>query len=327
MSRPWVQRTLTPLQALYAAGVLLKNFAYDRQWRKPRRLARPVISVGNLSVGGAGKTPVVIALARLLAGHGLAVDVLSRGYGRRSPLPVERVAADGDAGRFGDEPLLIAKAAEVPVYVGASRYRAGLLAETESATSLHLLDDGFQHRKLARAVDILVVHPGDAADHLLPAGRLREPWSAVRRADILVLRDEDAHSEALLQQAGIAKPVWRVRRSLALPPHIASAVAFCAIAHPAEFFEGLRRGGLHLRATLAFRDHHAFTRHEQRAIASHAHGVSALLTTEKDYVRLSPRARAELNRAAPLLPVPLVAELVDPDRCLHTLLQLLDERR
>jgi len=119
-------------------------------------------------------------LAQLLVEHGTAVDVLSRGYGRRSKV-VERVAVGGSAEEFGDEPLQIAQAAGVPVFVGASRYRAGLLAEAEGP-AVHLLDDGFQHRELARDVDIVVLHRSAFAERLLPAGRWREGFAALARA-------------------------------------------------------------------------------------------------------------------------------------------------
>lgn len=172
---------LTPLELLYAAGLRASNARYDRT--EPARLKWPVVSVGNLSVGGAGKTPLVIRLAHLLAERGFAPDVLSRGYGRASTA-AERVNPAGGVESFGDEPLLIVRAAHVPVFVGASRYAAGMLSElgeSDAARHVHLLDDGFQHRQLARAVDIVVVHPDDVRDRLLPVGRLREPLSSLER--------------------------------------------------------------------------------------------------------------------------------------------------
>ena len=138
---------LAPLVPLYAAAVRAKNLAYERGWARPKRLRWPVVSIGNLSMGGSGKTPLTIRLAQLLRERGFAVDVLSRGYGRQSKV-VERVTTGGSAEEFGDEPLLIAEAAGVPVFVGANRYRAGMLAEASAAGPvLHLLDDGFQHRR------------------------------------------------------------------------------------------------------------------------------------------------------------------------------------
>ena len=352
MSEPLWQRALTPLQAPYAAALAAKNLAYTRGWLHPRALAWPVVSIGNLSVGGAGKTPVVIALAHLLTRRGLHVDVLSRGYSRQSPAPVERVRErvrergrerglergwdDGDALRFGDEPLLIAQAARVPVYVGASRFAAGVLAEREGAAlpGIHLLDDGFQHRKLARSIDIVVMHPtdasGDASGRLLPVGRLREPLSTLRRADFLILREDDAGTEAALRANGIHKPIWRVRRVLAPPaiPSLAgsSAVAFCAIAHPQDFFAGLRAHGIPLSHTLAFRDHHRFRARDMEAIVRRAAGAACVLTTEKDWVRLSPAAHRQLSLTAPLLAVPLRAEILDADACVSALLHLLAAR-
>ena len=186
-----MMRPFAFLVPAYAAAIAAKNAAYERGWAEAKRLGWPVVSVGNLSVGGSGKTPVVIRLAQLLQADGIAVDVLSRGYGR-SGEGVERVDASGDAGRFGDEPVLIARKAAVPVYVGTSRYDAGRLAERSAAgAGIHLLDDGFQHRKLARDLDIVVLHASDFVEGLLPAGRLREPLSALKRAQVVVLREED----------------------------------------------------------------------------------------------------------------------------------------
>ncbi len=323
------QGLLAPLQAPYALALAIKNLGYDRGWFPARELAWPVISIGNLSVGGAGKTPVAIALANLLGACGVHADVLSRGYGRRSPQPVERVDPDGDANRFGDEPVLIANATQAPVYVGGSRWAAGSLAERDPQTArgIHLLDDGFGHRKLARTVDIVVVHPVDIIARLLPAGRLREPLRSLRRADFLILREDDTESEAALESAELRKPVWRVRRSLAAPALEGSAVAFCGIAHPGEFFASLRAHGISLRDTLAFRDHHAFTESDLRSISRRATGAGALLTTEKDFVRLTSTAQRQLSLTAPLLPVPLRAEILEAGRCVSALLDLVAERR
>ena len=164
-----MNRALLALTPLYAAAVAAKNLAYDRGWLRAEHLRGPVISVGNLSVGGSGKTPLTLRLAELLRERDLAVDVLSRGYGRRSEATA-KVDPQGSAQNFGDEPLLMARAG-VLVYVGDSRYEAGMLAERDAGSPrVHLLDDGFQHRQLARNVDVVVLHRGDFADQLLPAG-------------------------------------------------------------------------------------------------------------------------------------------------------------
>src|SRR4051794_33496332 len=152
-ARPW----LLPLTPLYRLVLAARELQLRRAWQPVRQLRFPVISVGNLSTGGTGKTPVVIALAKALGQAGFAVDVLSRGYGRKSNAP-GRVDPFGSAEDFGDEPLLIARESRVPVYVARERYQAGLLAERDPARErdqpcIHILDDGFQHRQLHRDVN------------------------------------------------------------------------------------------------------------------------------------------------------------------------------
>jgi tetraacyldisaccharide 4'-kinase len=293
------QLLLTPLVPLYAAALAAKNLAYDRHWITAKRLEWPVVSIGNLSVGGAGKTPVVIRLAQLLRDACHSVDVLSRGYGRSSD-EVTRVDPDGLASHYGDEPLLISRTARVPVYVGADRYAAGLLAErSQSTRGIHLLDDGFQHRRLARDLDIVVLHASDFDQHLLPAGRLREPLTALHRAGILILRAEDRHLEVELRRYNITAPNWIQHRRLVVEP-AARAVAFCGIARPGEFFAVLRAQGIDIAATSAYRDHHTWSNTDLDALLQlrTRHSAESFITTEKDFVRLSPAQRARL---APLL--------------------------
>ncbi len=332
---PGAGRLLLPLVPVYRAALGAKNTAYARGWLPSRRLQAPVISIGNLSVGGAGKTPLVIRLAELLAGRGFAVDVLSRGYGRFGR-GAERVQAGpehepGDlsshtaAARYGDEPLLIARTSGVPVYVGASRYEAGLAAERDQKQGqVHLLDDGFQHRQLARAVDIVVLHRSDFTAGLLPAGRLREPLSALRRASVAVLRVEDEAFAPELRRRFPGLPVWSMTREIVLESSEGRAVAFCGIAHPEEFFASLTRAGVSLAASLAFRDHHAYTDADVAALAGKvaATGEVRLLTTEKDLVRLSAGQRALLGQSAGLAPVPLRARLLDEEAALSWLLSV-----
>ena len=177
---------MNPLTGLYGAATALRNALYDRRVLSARRLEQPVVSVGNLSVGGSGKTPFVIALGELLQARGIRFDVLSRGYGRKTR-GVLVVDPDGSAADFGDEPLLIARRLGVPVVVGESRYDAGRVGEQRFQPQLHILDDGFQHRSLARDFDIVLMTERDFDDSLLPSGRLREPLSSLRRADTIVL--------------------------------------------------------------------------------------------------------------------------------------------
>ena len=316
-----MRRALLPLVPLYAAAVATKNSAYAAGWIRARHLRAPVISIGNLSVGGSGKTPLTIRLAQLLCERGLAVDVLSRGYGRQSA-QVARVDPAGSWQQFGDEPLLIAQRAAVPVYVGASRYAAGVLAESQSpAPQLHLLDDGFQHRSLARAVDIVVLHRSDFAQTLLPAGRLREPFSSLKRADILALRADDNELELDVRACGLHQPIWRVRRHLHIPA-VTNAIAFCAIARPHEFLAGL--AAVPVLASHTARDHHPWSDADVTELLKlqRQHNAATFLTTEKDLVRLAPEQRSKLEHAAPLHVVPLNARLDDEPACIDQLLRL-----
>ncbi len=167
---------MNPLSAMFGAGVAVRNRLYDRKFFAIRKLSRPVVSVGNISVGGSGKTPFVIALGGLLKESGILFDVLSRGYGRSSR-EVLVVDPDGEPERFGDEPLLIARKLQVPVIVGTDRYEAGRLAEEKFPSKLHLLDDGFQHRKLHRDFDIVLLQAEDLSAPLLPRCVALMRWS------------------------------------------------------------------------------------------------------------------------------------------------------
>ena len=180
---------MNPLSALYGASVKARNDLYDRGALKIRRMPGPVVSIGNLTVGGSGKTPFLITLGELLKARGIGFDVLSRGYGRATK-GVGLVDPEGSPRDFGDEPLLIARKLQVPVIVGEDRYAAGQFAEEKFGPQLHLLDDGFQHRRLARDFDIVLITPTDAGDSLLPTGRLREPLSSLSRADAVVLTND-----------------------------------------------------------------------------------------------------------------------------------------
>ena len=287
---------MNPMTGLYSAVSALRNTLYDRGVLSSRRLEQPVVSVGNLSVGGAGKTPFVIALGELLQARGIRFDVLTRGYGRKTR-GVLVVDPDGNAANFGDEPLLIARRLGVPVIVGESRYAAGRVAEQKFQSQLHILDDGFQHRSLAREYDIVLLTERDFDDRLLPSGRLREPLSALQRADAIVLpaglavghptsrRDAAGRvSLGVLQQ----KPIWRIERELVLPNLPSAPIVFCGIARPEQFFAQVRAAGIKPAAEVVFRDHHAYNGSDiERLLAMRAKlGSGGFLTTGKDAVNL-----------------------------------------
>jgi tetraacyldisaccharide 4'-kinase len=312
--------TLNPLAAMYGGLVRTRDVLYERGLARSRRLQGPVISVGNLSTGGAGKTPFVILLGQLLKARGIDFDVLSRGYGRKTR-GVLLVDPGGLARNFGDEPLLIARRLQAQVVVGEDRYEAGRFAESRFGPQMHLLDDGFQHRGLARDFDIALVIPEDARDRLLPAGRLREPLRALQRADAVVMAS-GAASEAFPISG---KTVWRVRRRIlaeGVPPR---PVAFCGIARPQNFLLQLRAAGIDPVAEAFFRDHHAYTEKDVRdllQLRQHS-DAGGFVTTEKDAVNLG-GFLAALGRLAV---VPVKMELADAADAVDTMLRVIEERR
>jgi tetraacyldisaccharide 4'-kinase len=309
-----------PLSALYGAVVGGRNALYERGILRARALRGPVVSVGNVSAGGSGKTPFVILLGELLKARGISFDVLSRGYGRKSR-GVLVVDPGGLPREFGDEPLLIARRLQVPVVVGEDRYEAGRVAEEKFGPQMHLLDDGFQHRGLARDFDIVLVTPEDARDSLLPVGRLREPLRALRRADAVVLASGAAAEGFPLE----GKTVWRVRRGIVTKDVPARPVVFCGIARPQNFLLQLRTAGIDPVAQAFFRDHHAYSEKDVRELLELRERSEAggFVTTEKDAVNLG----GFLAALQPLAVVPVKMELVDAANAVDTMLRMIEERR
>ncbi len=308
------------LSALFGAGVNARNAFYDRGTLRARRLQGPTISVGNLSVGGAGKTPFVIVIGELLQARGIAFDVLSRGYGRSSR-GVAFVDPQGSPRDFGDEPLLIGRRLGVPVIIGEDRHAAGLAAEQKLGPRMHLLDDGFQHRSLARDFDIVLVTGDDLHDRLLPAGRLREPLASLRRADAVVLSSAVKPEDLPLEK----QLVWRTKRDIVLREPPPTPVAFSAIARPKQFFLQLRFAGCEPAAEAAFRDHHAYTQsdvHDLLQLRERCQG-GGFVTTEKDAINLG-ELKSQLQ---PLAVVPVKMELVDATAALDRMLAVIAERR
>jgi tetraacyldisaccharide 4'-kinase len=327
--RPWAW----PLVPVYAAVLAVKDALRSMGVLSTRKLPWPVVSVGSLSAGGAGKTPVVIALATMLREHGWTVDVLSRGYGREGR-GIERVQLDvaAAAKHFGDEPVLISQRTNVSVWVGSNRFAAGQLAEKEAATnarSVHLLDDGFQHRQLARAFDIVLVTADDLHDKLLPEGNLREGFAALQRADAVVVRAEEVEDVAkqvwpLVREGA---QMWTVQRKLRFPAPLfvfgagLKPVAFCALARPEGFASMLAEAGCGIVETVAFRDHHSYTLADIDRVIEVAKGLHAtgFVTTEKDAVKLTATMRERLESFGLLMVVALEAGFVEVEAVMRVL--------
>src|SRR5579863_3942240 len=297
-----------PLAAGFRIGVALRTAAYKRGWLATRRLNRPVVSVGNLSVGGTGKTPFVAFLAERLMARGLKPGILTRGYGRRSG--ADLIAIDPGSGRapaareVGDEPALLArKLPQVPIIVCADRYRAGRLAEDKFKVDVHILDDGFQHFALARDVDIVLLDVTQQLSdrELLPAGRLREPMSALTRAQCVVLTrsqlaDPGPTEERVRKidsKAGIFHCSTKLQGVMDISSGKISALqaalegpayAFCGVGNPAAFFADLAEWGFSVTARAEYPDHHVYKPDEINRLVANARkaGAKALLTTEKD---------------------------------------------
>jgi tetraacyldisaccharide 4'-kinase len=308
--RQFTRAWLAPFAPLYRLGLAMR----ERQLASGREavweLKWPVVSIGNLSTGGAGKTPLTIALARALTARGFYVDVLSRGYGRADS-NTALVQKQGSAKHFGDEPVLIARETGVPVYVDAERFEAGHLAESEQKPdrpAIHLLDDGFQHRQLYRDVDILLLDERDWQDQLLPAGNLREERSAIKRADVVAIPADQSALEAELQSWGWQGPIWKLHRRMDVPTTHGPALAFCGIARPEQFFTGLAAAGVQVAERIPFPDHHAYTQNDLRKLRTALQSTKSatLLTTEKDAVRLG-----EMANYLPMKSVPLRTEIED----------------
>jgi tetraacyldisaccharide 4'-kinase len=305
---------VTPLGSLlgswYGRAAAARRASFDSHPERRRQLSKPVISIGNLVAGGSGKTPIVAYVTAMLAREGERPAVLSRGYGRRRRDRGVVVVSDGtritaDIDRAGDEPLMLARTLEgdalAGVFVAADRHAAGRLAEAKYGATVHVLDDGFQHLRLKRDVDLVVVTPWDLEEEkLLPEGRLREPRETIRRADALLVPGVSLiDARALAAKWGVSK-AFTVTRTPAVPrmvepygsaprvPRSSPVVAVAGIARPERFLDDLTTSGWTIADALIFRDHHRFDRGDVSRIARRVRetGASLVLTTEKDVMRL-----------------------------------------
>jgi len=276
---------LGPASLLYAGTIAVRRALYDRGILGAGRAPAPVVSVGGLSVGGSGKTPFVLWLALRLARAGQRPCIVTRGYGGSAAAPL-LLQPDVEAAveRAGDEAVLLSRRSRCTVAVGADRLRACELAMRELAAApptIFVLDDGFQHRALARDLDIVLLGEGDESAALLPAGPLREGPAALSRADF-ILRPRSRPAllvRSVADSAGEDAALLAGRR----------VVAVAAIARPERFLADLERLGANVAARVLRRDHHRFDAADRREIESAARGAELIVTTEKDLVRLGPQ--------------------------------------
>ncbi len=311
---------------VYAAATRLRNRFYDRPGAA-RRAPIPVVSVGNLAAGGTGKTTLVAWLVRKLQLEALVPAVVTRGYrgeARRGPVLVsDGSGAAPAASRCGDEPCLLARKLPGAVIVAGSDRCAGSLAAAAWGAQVVVLDDGFQHRRLARDLDLVLLacRSPFGNGRVLPAGTLREPPAGLRRAHaIVVTRVRDGESVASIERAvhghGASAPVLRSAQrragfvcadgTHALRP--SRAIAFCGIGNPRAFRDDLEEEGVEVVAFREFDDHHPYTLAEWREMTGlSARLGAALVTTEKDLVRLPVGAGCDM----PVVALRIEAEVVD----------------
>jgi tetraacyldisaccharide 4'-kinase len=318
------------LSSAYSAAAAWRRRWYAADPSRTRRLTRPVVSVGNLRVGGSGKTPIVEYIARLLLEAGERPAILSRGYGRTLARDGVTVVSDfttvlGNLDEAGDEPLMLARALPgVAVLVGADRHLSGSLAERRLGATVHILDDGFQHLGLARDVDLLLVSEEDLDDHPLPAGRLREGLSAAGAADAaLVTAGYHAAADRIGRAFGVPT-VFRVTRTIGPPsmltgerdsvvvPQASRVYVVTGIARPDRFVADISASGWEIAGVMEFRDHHRFGARDVQRIAAAAKAASSsiVLTTRKDAVRLTACDLGDL----PIASVPLNVGIEPADR-------------
>lgn len=301
------------LSLLYGLAVRLRRVYYTRIRFSQKKLAQRVISVGNITLGGTGKTPAVVQIADVLCRNHKHPVVISRGYGRRDESALV-VVSDGkqvlvDARTGGDEPVLIgSKLADVPVVADRNRYRAALYANRKFGSDIVILDDGFQHIRLRRDLDIVLIDAVDpfGSGRLFPAGILREPLSALDRAHAVLITGADRVEELEpLERVIRQNTAARIFTSCYVPSDIINimtgktkmlsklgsvgVLAFSGIARPGSFVSMLRSLGAEVKAEFAYPDHYEYTKGDLAALYRRAadEKISMIITTEKDAVRLA----------------------------------------
>ena len=342
---PILRAVLWPFSLVFEGVVRLRAFFYRAGIFRQKRLQGVVISVGNLTVGGTGKTPMVQWIAQRLFDSRNRVGILSRGYRggvRPDSVPLKKVG-DAPQQRMSDEVWLLGQrlGEKVRIGVGADRYAHGLALE-EMGIECFVLDDGFQHLQLARDVDVVLIDATNpfGGGRLLPAGCLREPLAALARADVIVVtRSENAlaieaavqrHSQAPIFYAQTQLDEVRIAENTAVPGGPAQwlgrkVFAFCAIGNSAAFFEDVRRWGMEMVGQREFSDHHRYTLGDATKIESDASaaGAEALVCTQKDIYNL----RDVCFRSLPLYSCQISMRISETDRLWETILAIVTRKQ
>ena len=304
---PRLRYVLFPLAMLFWGILFWRNLFYTFGFFVSRKLPTKVISIGNITTGGTGKTPAVIYLANILIKRGKKVAVLSRGYGRKTA--GTQLVTDGNTSvldwrNFGDEPTLISKALSgVPVVVDEKRHRGGMFLVDRFNPDVIIMDDAFQHRAIERDVDIVLINSQDQrSDHkLLPYGFLREPWIHLKRAHAIIFTKTNLMKPApFLRSMARKSRVPRFRSVLLCGPLVSpegeykeilkenSVLALSAVGDHGGFMRTLNSAGLNVVEELAFKDHHDYTQDDVELTQKHLlkSGAEYVVTTEKDMVKL-----------------------------------------
>jgi tetraacyldisaccharide 4'-kinase len=294
----WI--SFLPISCLYWLGVQTRNGLYSVGWKTTQTLNQFVVSIGNLTVGGTGKTPTVVWVAQELQKRGLKIAVLSRGYHRKGNQPLVLTANyPGNVDDFGDEPAMMARLFGLTVAVSNPRYQGALEASKNNAVDVFILDDGFQHRQLARDVD-LVLLGSDSTGGILPSGPFREPRKAIGRADFLLITGAEDKWQPVISKAeprlvfqGTLKPVvligFESRRWKEYPLSLLTGrkiVAVTAIAKPEPFYRIIHDWEGEIIDVLEFADHHRYSSQDWQRINRAAREADLIITTEKDILKL-----------------------------------------
>jgi tetraacyldisaccharide 4'-kinase len=289
-----------PISCLYWLGVQTRNGLYSVGWKTTQTLNQFVVSIGNLTVGGTGKTPTVVWVAQELQKRGFKIAVLSRGYNRKGNQPLVLTANfPGNVVDFGDEPAMMARLFGLTVAVSNPRYKGALETIKNSVVDVFILDDGFQHRQLARDVDVVLLG-ADSTGWVLPSGPFREPRGAIGRADLLLITGAKDQWGRVVSKAkqwlvfdGGLEPVALVgfesRRWKEYPLTLLAGrkiVAVTGIANPEPFYRIIHEWEGEIVDVLEFADHHRYSSQDWQKINRAARNADLIITTEKDILKL-----------------------------------------